>query len=179
MNRCKNPIRFKFPFEKNKEKRCLHDERMRPSMILNFCWTLNHRDGQCFHGNKTEFPKIKITDDQTFNMLIFRIVRVFFCCHSLFAMSCRYFSPVFIHCSDINVMYLRHGLTNDNGELHPNGVNVWTTKRKITLNMSFVFAALPTINRVSFSVFHQYLSIIMRLHRPTHAWSNVFVCFGH
>lgn len=92
-----------------------------------------------------------------------------------FVRSCSSYS-VSLCCSDINVMYLRHGLTNDNGELHPNGVNGQATKRKITLNMSFVFAALLTINRVSFNVFLLQLSINLGLHWPTIHASCVCLC---
>lgn len=126
------------------------------------------RDGQCFHGNKIAFEQRRITDDQPFNMLIFRIVFLFLLflhriIGSLFILYrfvvipnvCRFlFYPnAFFSAdyrSDINVVYLRRGLTNDNGELHPNGVNISGDKKKnIFEYVVFALDALPAINRVS------------------------------
>ena len=119
------------------------------------------------------------TDDQPFNMLIFRIVFSFFfslllspircTCHSLALFYFRSVGVVvmipktvcadFVLSSllwwlaeqpktDINVVYLKwaKGLTNDNGELHPNGVNIkGDNKKNIFEYVVFgAFTALPT-----------------------------------
>lgn len=139
--------------------------------LLNFCWKVCYkRDGQCFHGNKTVLEKRRITDDQPFNMLIFRIVFFLFSlllpkCFFLFipfsflvviSNVCRFcfiLAHFMLTTEAISILvYLRQGLTNDNGELHPNGVNIRATKRKISLNIScFVSyrAVAYAINRVS------------------------------